>query len=330
MRKAQEYSLFVSAKLAGMGFDQEFSNTIASFTDTEYTSRRMLSYLENSLLTTAEDIVDEMLIILQERDRYRQKHVCKSRRKKPVDELYIRNLSINWDYVADHAEDKKIGCPSYILDIPSLRSIDKLTFHRNLTFFCGENGSGKSTLLEAMAIAQGLNPEGGTRNYRFSTYDDWSNLTDAIRITHGPHRPDWSYFLRAESFYNMATAAVKEYNHDGRMPDYHARSHGESFLDFILDNRAEGLYLMDEPEAALSPQRQLELLVYLVQMSRAGSQFIIATHSPILLGAPDAEIYSFDGTVRPVEYEETESYRITKLFVNNREYMLRELFREDE
>ena len=135
--------------------------------------------------------------------------------------------------------------------------------------------------------------------------------------------------LRAESFYNVATAALKEYNHDGAMPDYHARSHGESFMDFILDNRREGLYLMDEPEAALSPQKQLELLVYLVQMCRAGSQFIIATHSPILLGAPDAEIWCFDGTIHPIEYEQTDSYRIMSLFVHNRERMLRELFRED-
>ena len=329
MDKKSAYSGRVAAELERLGFDRGFSETVASFLNTEFTSRRMMSYLNNSISVSREDIVDEMLIILQERDRCRQKHIDRARRRKPVEDLFVRSFSINWDYVIQHPEYKKNGELSYLLEIPSLRAVKSLTFHRNLTFFCGENGSGKSTLLEALAIAQGLNPEGGTRNYRFSTYDDWSNLTQALRITHGPIRPEWSYFLRAESFYNVATAALKEYNHDGAMPDYHARSHGESFMDFILDNRREGLYLMDEPEAALSPQKQLELLVYLVQMCCAGSQFIIATHSPILLGAPDAEIWCFDGTIHPIEYEQTDSYRIMSLFVNNRERMLHELFRED-
>ena len=330
MRNGTEFSLPVLEKLESMGYDREFSSAVASFMDTEYTSRRMLSYLGNTLLSTAIDIVDEMLIILQERDRFRQKHIIGRGRRKEMGDLFIRGFTINWEYVMNQPEDMENGRPSYVLDIPSLRSAEKLTFHRNLTFFCGENGSGKSTLLEALAAAQGLNPEGGTQNYRFSTYDDCSKLSDALRISRGACRPEWSCFLRAESFYNVATAALREYNHDGRMPDYHARSHGESFMDFILNNRTTGLYLMDEPEAALSPQRQLELLVYLVKMSRAGSQFIIATHSPILLGAPEAEIWSFDGRIHPVEYEETESYRITKLFVDGRERLLRELFREDD
>ena len=314
----------VAEKLEELSYSREFARTVASFTDTEYTSKRMLSYLRNSLSTSEEEIADEMLIILQERDRFRQKHIERAGRRKAVEELYVRGFTIDWK----RAEEG--GISDYVREIPALRRLETFTFRRNLTFFCGENGSGKSTLLEALAVASGLNPEGGTRNYSFSTYDDTSNLARAMRISRGPARPDWSYFLRAESFYNVASAALREYNHDGRMPDYHARSHGESFLDFILDNRKEGLYLMDEPEAALSPQRQLELLVYLVKMSRTGSQFIIATHSPILLGAPDADIFSFDGTVHPVEYEETESYRIMKLFVDHRERMLRELFREDE
>ena len=317
----ERYSGPVEARLAGMGFDREFSRTVASFTDTEYTSRRMLSYLSNSLSVSREEIADELLIILEERDRYRKKHASGGRRKKPVEELYIRSLTIDMEHM------ERLG--SYVADIPSLRAAGTLAFRRNVTFFCGENGSGKSTLLEALAVSQGLNPEGGTRNYGFSTYDDYSELAEALHVSRGPVRPEWSWFLRAESFYNVATAALKEYNCDGRMPDYHARSHGESFLDFITDSRREGLYLMDEPEAALSPQKQLELLLWLVRMSREGSQFIIATHSPILLGTPGAEIWSFDGPVRPVEYEETDSYRITKLFIEGRDRLLRELLRED-
>ena len=321
MGRKERYSGPVAAKLADMGFGREFSESIASFTDTEYTSRRMLSYLNSSLSVTREEVADELLIILEDRDRFRQRHRERTGRGRQVNDLYIRSVSIDREVLERRG--------SYVLEIPALRAAGTLTFRKNLTFFCGENGSGKSTLLEALAVSSGLNPEGGTRNYVFSTYDDFSDLADAMRVSRGPLRPERSCFLRAESFYNVATAALREYNGDGRMPDYHARSHGESFLDFITDNRGAGLFLMDEPEAALSPQRQLELLVWLVRMSRAGSQFIIATHSPILLGTPDAEIWSFDGPVRTVEYEETESYTITKLFIEGRDRLLRELLRED-
>lgn len=232
--------------------------------------------------------------------------------------MYIRSFSIDWS--------GEIG-RSYVADIEAIRALDSFTFQKNITFFAGENGSGKSTLLEALAIACGLNPEGGTANYNFSTYDDYSELGSAITLCRGISRPEWSYFLRAESFYNVASAAVREYN----LTDYHARSHGESFLEFIQSVDVPGLYFMDEPEAALSPQRQLTLLIYLVRMAQRGSQFVIATHSPILLGTPDADIYSFDdGRVRKVSYEETDSYQITKMFIENRSYLLERLFRDEE
>ena len=134
--------------------------------------------------------------------------------------MYIRSFSIDWS--------GEIG-RSYVADIEAIRALDSFTFQKNITFFAGENGSGKSTLLEALAIACGLNPEGGTANYNFSTYDDYSELGSAITLCRGISRPEWSYFLRAESFYNVASAAVREYN----LTDYHARSHGESFLEFI-------------------------------------------------------------------------------------------------
>lgn len=232
--------------------------------------------------------------------------------------MYIRSFSIDWS--------GEIG-RSYVADIEAIRALDSFTFQKNITFFAGENGSGKSTLLEALAIACGLNPEGGTANYNFSTYDDYSELGSAITLCRGISRPGWSYFLRAESFYNVASAAVREYN----LTDYHARSHGESFLEFIQSVDVPGLYFMDEPEAALSPQRQLTLLIYLVRMAQRGSQFVIATHSPILLGTPDADIYSFDdGRVRKVSYEETDSYQITKMFIENRSYLLERLLRDEE
>ena len=236
-----------------------------------------------------------------------------------MNDLFIRSLSIAWD---------KIPRDSYLHGIPALRSLDELVFSSNVTFFSGENGTGKSTLLEAIAVAYGFNAEGGTRNYHFSTYHDVSELEEALRLVRGYRMRSSGYFFRAESFFNVATAVNLEYN-DGTMPDYHAQSHGESFLSFLQSDCREGVYLMDEPEAALSPQRQLSLLLYLHQMAREGSQFIIATHSPILLGLPEAAILSFDEEgVRPVAWEDTESYRLTKLFLERRDRLLQQVFEE--
>ena len=233
------------------------------------------------------------------------------------EELFIREASIDWD---------RIPPDSYLRDIPALKGLDRLTFDSGVTFFAGENGAGKSTLLEALAVAGGYNPEGGTRNYHFSTYQDVSELSQAVRLVRGCRRWGAGCFFRAESFFNVATTALLEYD-DGSMPDYHAQSHGESFLNFLQDNCRGGLCLMDEPEAALSPQRQLALLLHLHDMAAAGSQFIIATHSPILLGLPEARILNFtEEGIRPVRYEDTESYQITKLFLERRERVLGALF----
>ena len=237
-----------------------------------------------------------------------------------MNDRYIQRVLINWD---------KIEQDSYLREIQAIHDLEELDLHKNITFFVGENGSGKSTLLEAIAVAHGFNAEGGTINYRFSTYDDVSELSQAVTLVRGYRKPKSGYFFRAESFFNVATALTMKYNDDGAMPDFHAESHGESFLSFMQGSDREGLYLMDEPEAALSPQRQLTLLIHIVKMAEKGSQFIIVTHSPILLGIPDAEIYSFDdGDVHPVGYEETESYQVTKLFLENREMMLKRLLGE--
>lgn len=236
-------------------------------------------------------------------------------------ELYLTGLKIKWD---------KIERRSYLRKIAAIKSLDELTFKSPVTFFVGENGSGKSTLLEAIAVAYGFNPEGGTLNYSFSTYDSHSELHDAVRLIRSFNKAKWGYFLRAESFYNVATAEEEYTKIQGIPQHYHEKSHGESFLSVIQKNFDQnGLYILDEPEAALSPQRQLTLLLEISKCVKNDSQFIIVTHSPILLGYPNADILSFDeGAIKPISYEDTQSYQITKMFINDRRQILRHLFEE--
>ena len=232
-----------------------------------------------------------------------------------MDERFIRSIFIDWTLIGDD---------SYRREIEALKDLKTLDFNSNVTFFVGENGSGKSTLLEAMAIASGFNPEGGTKNYSFSTYDSHSELYDAIRVVRGSRKARWGYFLRAESFYNVATMEERYADEGHESQKYHEKSHGESFLALAQNQlRPGGLYFFDEPEAALSPQRQLTLLTEIYNCAADGSQFIIATHSPILLGMPGAEILSFDsGVIHPCEYEDTESYQVTEMFINDRKRLL--------
>lgn len=319
------------------GYPQDLCQEILRYMSTDYMVDRMTAYLQQNVHPSPEEAVDEMLAILEDpKAKARKKGASKikvndkaamqqdkaaANKAATQQDMFIRSFSIDWDKLEDR---------SYVKEIPALNSLREFQFRKRITFFVGENGSGKSTLLEALAIAKGLNPEGGTRNYNFSTYDDYSTLKSAITFQSGMLKPKWSYFLRAESFYNVASEAARNYNDDGCMTDFHARSHGESFLEFILENDEKGLYFMDEPEAALSPQRQLTLLLHLVKMAEKGSQFIIVTHSPILLGTPDADIVSFDeGEMHRISYEETESYQVTKLFLENREVMLRQLLQEE-
>ena len=234
-------------------------------------------------------------------------------------ELHIKGLSVDWD---------RIGAESYLRNIPSISHISEIKFRNQITFFVGENGSGKSTMLEAIAVAYGFNPEGGTRNYSFSTYDSHSELCNAMRLIRGLKKPGWGYFLRAESFYNVATAEDEYSRGPGGIPQhFHEKSHGESFLALAQNSfKGNGIYLLDEPEAALSPQRQLTLMIEIVRCADEGAQFIIVTHSPILLGIPGAEIWSFDdGEIHPCSYEDTDSYQVTEMFINNREQILKRL-----
>jgi predicted ATPase len=226
---------------------------------------------------------------------------------------------------------KREAVPSfreYPFAIPAIRNLTELRLRHPVTCLVGENGSGKSTLLEAVAVASGFNPEGGSRNFRFSTRATHSALHQYLRLVRPPGRPRDGYFLRAESFYNVATAAeqygVKD-AYGGR--SLHEQSHGESFMALVLHRlNGRGLYLFDEPESALSPSRQLSLLAAIHDLVERGSQFIMATHSPILMGYPGATIYLLtERAIAEVPYTETEHYLVTRTFLNNRRGMLREL-----
>ncbi len=236
-----------------------------------------------------------------------------------MNDLFIRAACLDW---------AGIEKDSYLWTIPAIAGVDRVDFESPITCFVGENGSGKSTLLEAMAVSAGFNPEGGTKNYAFSTFDSHSELCGSMRLVKGVKKPRWGYFLRAESFYNVATAENEYSRGPGGVPQHlHEKSHGESFLATAQNNfRPGGVYFLDEPEAALSPQRQLTLLREIYTCARAGAQFFMVTHSPILLGLPDAAILSFDeGPVHPIAYEDTDSFQITSLFLSDRKRLLRDL-----
>ena len=230
----------------------------------------------------------------------------------------IQGISIDWSIVDES---------SYLKNIDAIKGLERLEFANPITFFVGENGSGKSTLLEAIAVAYGFNPEGGTKNYSFSTYDSHSDLCNAMKISKGYRKADWGYFLRAESFYNVATQEEDYADPTHPSAKLHEKSHGESFLAIAQSQlRPNGIYLLDEPEAALSPQRQLTLFMEIYECAKQGAQFIIVTHSLILLGIPDVEILTFDdGLIHKCKYEETDSYQVTEMFINNRKQLIEKM-----
>lgn len=224
---------------------------------------------------------------------------------------------------------------AYPFTIAAIGAMDEIRFEKPVTFFVGENGSGKSTLLEAIAVSWGLNPEGGSRNFRFSTRASHSPLSNHLRLARSPRRVRDAYFLRAESYFNVATE-IEALDREGGGPriidsyggrPLHEQSHGESFFALFMERfRGDGFYVLDEPEAALSPARQLSLLVRMHDLVGQGAQFVIATHSPILMAYPDAAIYLLaDGPPRAVGFRDTEHYTLTRNFLNRPEQWLADL-----
>ena len=233
----------------------------------------------------------------------------------------------NFDQYIRYLELKREMVPSfssYPFSLPAIKDFRELHFHPKVTFVIGENGTGKSTLLEAIAVAYGFNPEGGTRNFNFSTRETHSELNQYIRLVKGVKRPKDGFFLRAESFYNVATQ-IDDLNLAGFYGgvSLHQQSHGESFLAVILNRfSGNGIYILDEPEAALSPMRQMSLLARINELVRLESQFIIATHSPIIMAYPDADIYSIDQGFTKIKYEDTEHYQVMRNFINHPKKMV--------
>lgn len=240
-----------------------------------------------------------------------------------MNELFVRSLK--HAEIADEA--------AYPYDIPAVRDVESITFNSPVTFFVGENGSGKSTILEAIAVTAGFNAEGGTKNYHFSTENSTSELANTLTLVRGARREKSGFFLRAESFYTTAN-----YTEKGTFPlddtpvplffdgkPMHQQSHGEAFMA-IVKSFQPGLFLFDEPESALSPQRLLQLMVRIHALAKQGSQCIIATHSPILLAYPGAQIYEFTQSgVQTTCFEELAHVNLTRDFLNSPNSFLAEL-----
>jgi len=245
---------------------------------------------------------------------------------------YLQEVSLERKQISKHS--------SYPFNIPGVRGLRSVSFHPDVTFIVGENGCGKSTILEGIAIAWGFNPEGGTINFRFTTRSSHSNLYKHLRLVKSFRRPKDGFFLRAESFFNLATNIEDMDAEPAHAPlvigsygghSLHEQSHGESFLALLLHRfGGNGLYILDEPEAALSPTRQLSVLRRIHDLVLKKSQFIIATHSPILMAYPNAKILLLDKTgFKEVSYQETDHYVVAKEFMNDPTRIIKRLLAEE-
>ena len=241
------------------------------------------------------------------------------------DSLIVRKIILERDKIEDFNK--------YPFNIEIVKNFEELTLDSPVTFFVGENGIGKSTFIEAIAVALGLPAEGGTQNFMYETKNTTSELSNYIRIGTN-NRPKTKFFLRAESFYNFSTEVdrlVREDNFNALLNSYggslHECSHGESFLQLVRNRFSDhGLYILDEPEAALSPQRQMSLLCYIDELVKEGSQFIIATHSPILISYRNAKILDLNNNFEEVNYKDTEIYKLYRMYLDDPDGMQKRLF----
>lgn len=243
---------------------------------------------------------------------------------------YIKSLKLKKDEIP--------SLEAFPFNLPVIRTFQELAFHPNVTYIVGENGMGKSTLLEGIAVALGFNPEGGTQNFNFSSYDSHSNLDHYLRIAKGANKPQDSFFFRAETFYNVSTN-IQKLDSDpfggARVIDsyggksLHEQSHGEAFFAAFMNRfSGNGIYILDEPEAALSPLRQMSMLARIHDLVNEGSQFIISTHSPIIMAYEHAKIIRLtEEGMGESTLEETSQYSILKQFFDDKERMLHHLFK---
>jgi predicted ATPase len=243
---------------------------------------------------------------------------------------FVKSVYLNDELISSY--------DSFPLNLPVIRNFQEIFFHPNVTYIIGENGMGKSTLLEGIAISLGFNPEGGTLNFNFSNYDSHSNLDHYLRVVKGVYRPSDHFFFRAETFYNVATNIEELDREPGGTriiesfggKSLHQQSHGEAFFAAFIERfQGNGLYILDEPEAALSPLRQMSMLTRIHDLVHFGSQFIISTHSPIIMAYPDAKVIELteDG-IRETKLEDTNHYQMMKQFFDDKERMLHHLFQK--
>ena len=245
---------------------------------------------------------------------------------------YVNAVSLRRDAIEefDFPEGEE-----YIRGLPVVRHLDRIRF-ADVTFIVGENGTGKSTLTEAIALNCGFNAEGGSKNFNFSTRRSHSMLANFLSVEKTAKRPRDGYFLRAESFYNVATEIENLDSQPAASPkliegyggrSLHEMSHGESFFA-LMTNRffGKGLYILDEPEAALSASRVMSMLTLIHDLCVRESQFIISTHSPILLAYPGAVIYELrDDSIAEVPYRETSAFSTMRQFLDQPERMAKYL-----
>lgn len=247
------------------------------------------------------------------------------------DSQYVKAIHLKREEIVSYGE--------FPFNLPVIQSLHDIILHPNVTFIIGENGMGKSTLLEGMAVALGFNPEGGSLNFNFSSYDSHSNIDEYLQIIKGVNRPEDSFFFRAETYYNVATN-IEELDKDEEPffgpkiinsyggKSLHEQSHGESFFAAFNERfRGNGLYILDEPEAALSPLRQMSMLARINELVNEGSQFIIATHSPIIMAYPYAKILQLkEEGIGETQLENTDHYSMMKQFFEDKERILHHLF----